>query len=888
MAPTPEQTLLAADPATDAQTLADLAHAEPELWPTIAAHPNAHPDLIEWMHEHGLAETALTVSPAPESATLKDGPGRAEIQIKAPAASTQRVSVLRAGLIAAAAFVVVLALVLVGWSSYATVSALVQGHQAAAEGSTPSSATDYRFGAAKTWQTKVKVVASASEGFAGYYARVQAYPGLWLVTWPGDDSGSGRLTEETLLGLDPDTGAVKWSISPALLECASSLAGGALVCVDIEKAALVVLDPSTGKATHSPLNGVRANSVDSIGGDIVLGYESPNATGITETVKRLAPGGRKVWEKSASCDGQLTDDGMQVSSNGARFADQVPPGSIHSHETLLLANCLVGIINLDSGVLTSDVSINWDGCYEGTPTDLDAFFFYGTDLCSSSKYPLIIARGGSTLAGMTLDTFLNSAASEQPIPTVWSADIAGASLDRNHFSGSVGVHLGSYALLASAGHLYGVDTRRGPRWEQSTEFSGDSQVVLLPIDGEKANSPVLALEADHQTIMRLDPGSGATRVSAEPAALPACPEGQTPVSFSTWDKGKGATLVCQGFARTVTVVLIVRGKTYTSASGSITPTGYRADFGGGLSVDIGLGGWAAWVVDGQTTTLHAASGGWQIGDVAARAYPAMNDKVEACPIGSYPLSLSTWHGGWLLTCGRAGATITKFVYVDGSSHGSGGAMTTQGGLSCGTAAAGVKVCVSASPAVVAFSSKGGPQTQHSVDANYVAGQRFGGAGQGTGAYGLADPAANAASQVAYLNGILQQSEAARTSVKTVIRSILHCTSTTGDVQNAQAVVEARTTELQALNSAPVDAVPGGAQLVAQLQAVLQDSLTADIQYVTAAGQVAQGQCAAGKSTYAAQQAFVTQITNEKTALANLWNGQIASQYGTPTYTQDDI
>ena len=108
------------------------------------------------------------------------------------------------------------------------------------------------------------------------------------------------------------------------------------------------------------------------------------------------------------------------------------------------------------------------------------------------------------------------------------------------------------------------------------------------------------------------------------------------------------------------------------------------------------------------------------------------------------------------------------------------------------------------------------------------------------------------------------------------------------MQSAQTVVAARTTELQALDTAPVDAVPGGAALVSQLRGVLQDSLTADQAYVTAANQVASGQCPAGRATYNSQTALIDQITNEKSAFSDAWNGQIASQYGTPTYTQDDI
>jgi hypothetical protein len=888
MAATPKQTSLAADPSTDAQTLADLAHAEPELWPTIAAHPNAYAGLIDWMHENGLSETSVDAGPETDSAQSAPNPwppaagAAAETSIALRLLASRRTKI---ALIAGAAGVVVVALLLGAWFSY---SSFVQQHGSASAGGA-SSATDYRFGAKQTWQTTVDVADPATSTSLGYYAGVQVYAGLWLVSWPGDDSGSGRLTDETVLGMDPATGTVKWTMGPGLYDCTPSLASGALLCVDTEKGSLDVLNPSTGRATDSPLNGTDVDSAGTYEGDILIGYETASAASVTDTLERVRTGGTVVWKKSATCSNSTSNVGMQFSTTDELTAEDIAMAKMQKDDALLEGPCLGGTINLDSGLINPNAGVGDDSCTQYSPfEDADGMYAYG-DPCTSEKYPLLFPRGDSTLTAVTMDAYLNDSGTDQSdFPTVWSVNLPGAKLSVNDDSGHGIAHLGAYALLASAGHLYGVDTAHGPSWEQSDAFSGDGQVALLPIDATKPNTPVLALDSDHDTIERLDPGFGAARVSAEPAALPSCPKGQTPVSFSTWDKGNGATLVCQGFGNTVTVVLIVGGKTYTSADGSITPTGYRADFGGGVSVDIGLGGWAAWVVDGGTTTLHAASSGWQIGDVHAQTLPALSDEVEACPVGTYPLSLSTWDGGWLLTCGEKASAITRFVYVDGSAHGSGHAMTAQGGQSCGTDSTGRQVCVSANPAVVMFSSKGGSQTQHSVDANYVAGKGFSGAGKGTGAYGLADPRANAASEVAYLNGILQQSQAARASVRSVVQNILKCASVQADVQTAQAVAADRTTELQALDSAPVDAVPGGSTLVAQLRAVLQDSLTADQAYVSAASQVASGQCPAGTSTYNAQTPLIAQITSEKTVFANAWNGQIASKYGTPTYTQDDI
>lgn len=69
MPATAEQSALAADPGTGAQTLANLAYVAPELWPAIAAHPNAYPALIDWMLQYGPAEEATAIgAPAATSA----------------------------------------------------------------------------------------------------------------------------------------------------------------------------------------------------------------------------------------------------------------------------------------------------------------------------------------------------------------------------------------------------------------------------------------------------------------------------------------------------------------------------------------------------------------------------------------------------------------------------------------------------------------------------------------------------------------------------------------------------------------------------------------------------------------------------------------------------
>ncbi|MHB1011262.1 MAG: variant leucine-rich repeat-containing protein, partial [Propionibacteriaceae bacterium] len=72
---TAEQLALAADPGTDAPTLAALAHAEPELWPTIAAHPNADPELVEWIRQNRLPDSTASAGTGSGASQAQTEPG---------------------------------------------------------------------------------------------------------------------------------------------------------------------------------------------------------------------------------------------------------------------------------------------------------------------------------------------------------------------------------------------------------------------------------------------------------------------------------------------------------------------------------------------------------------------------------------------------------------------------------------------------------------------------------------------------------------------------------------------------------------------------------------------------------------------------------------------
>jgi len=188
--------------------------------------------------------------------------------------------------------------------------------------------------------------------------------------------------------------------------------------------------------------------------------------------------------------------------------------------------------------------------------------------------------------------------------------------------------------------------------------------------------------------------------------------------------------------------------------------------------------------------------------------------------------------------------------------------------------------VYSSPAVVSI---GG--TQHSVDSNYFASSGGGGAGQGTGSYGVPAPDPTAQAQVQYLVGILNSSAATRTSLGQPSQDVDNCQDLPDAVAQIQVVAQNRQDLMTALNSAPVDHIPNGTQLVAQLQAALQASYNNDEAFIN----WGQAQQSSGCSQMPQDVTDTnTAAGNAKDAFCNTWNSQIAPTYNVPAFTTDQI
>lgn len=354
-----------------------------------------------------------------------------------------------------------------------------------------------------------------------------------------------------------------------------------------------------------------------------------------------------------------------------------------------------------------------------------------------------------------------------------------------------------------------------------------------------------------------------------------CPSGSSVVTWTEWNGG--ATLVCEFSSGSYRMIVASGGSIQESDDVTRTPSGYYSPL-----AEIAFGGWSLWLPDSSDSIVATSWGSPEWGDYTSDDISSA-DSIPACPSGSYPLSLSVWSGGWLLTCGTSDGLPTGFEYRDGSDSGSGGELTFAGGRYCGIASDGQSVCVSSAPSVAQVGSN-----RYTVESNYFADSGPGGPGEGTAAYGLDAPEGTAVEQVAYLVAILEKSGEARAMVNSVLAPLNACSVSSNDVQNLRILTQARTDLLAALRSTPVDQVPDGANLLAQLTNAIELSEQADYGYVAAGEQMAGGDCSGGKGTYRAAITIADQAEASKQAFVNAWNAGIAPQFGVRTFTAKDI
>lgn len=384
-------------------------------------------------------------------------------------------------------------------------------------------------------------------------------------------------------------------------------------------------------------------------------------------------------------------------------------------------------------------------------------------------------------------------------------------------------------------------------------------------------------------LARLDPADRPSTTPTVPADTPDCPSGMTAISWTQY--ADGAILLCR-LDQTYAVVFPAHPD-WVPTELNFSPGGHDVAFTNGTRVRVSLGGRVVTTEADGTVTAQPVTSAWN--DAVGRLKAFVPSDLRTCPAGSWPISLSTYQGGWLLVCGTAADAPTSMLLSAGSDVTEVGSVTYRNGGYCGTAQART-ICGYRSPAVVSVTTPDGTVTQHSADSNYFDGHGAGGTGQGNGSYGVETPDDNAKDQVRYLTEILEKSMAGRTNLQSGVDRVRTCTDLDGAISSFNDVLANRQELLDALDSAPVDAVPDGQGLTARLRDALQLSHDSDEVWLQWAQTEQANGCADGQDNPLYQQvrSMNGDVAVAKQQFLAMWNQRIAPTYHVRTFTVSQI
>lgn len=464
-------------------------------------------------------------------------------------------------------------------------------------------------------------------------------------------------------------------------------------------------------------------------------------------------------------------------------------------------------------------------------------------------------------------------------------------------------------LLVEATHLNSVSAF-DPGSSELTMFASDSGDVLWARSGAVAGGGLHTLTSapfapevetlDGIVVDNLDGAYSTDTTSSEgtfsmlrpraasaadtpPADAPACPAGMSAISWTRY--ADGAILLCRADQRYA--VVFPSHPDWQAAQLNWSGGGYEVVFSNGTAVRVSLGGTVVYTSANGAVTAQQATTSWN--NVTGQAKFAVPSDLRSCPAGSWPISLSTYKGGWLLVCGTAADAPSSMFLDTGAGIVEVGSVVYRNGGYCGSADAGT-VCGYRSPAMVSVTDARGEVTQHSVASNYFDGHGQGGAGEGNGSYGVETPKDNAKDQVRYLTQILQKSTAGRTSLQGAVDRVRRCNDVSGAISSFNDVLANRQELMDALDSTPVDAVPNGSALVASLRNALSLSHDSDQVWLQWAQAEQTNGCADGENSdlYRQVQTMNEGVATAKEDFLTLWNNQIVPSYHAPKFKTSQI
>jgi outer membrane protein assembly factor BamB len=812
------------------------------------------------------------------------------------------------------------------------------GLQLAVHGHAPGTEGAWSSGAKVVWRTRAEHHSPTTDEtrafFNGYSTRSSSAWGLTDLV--------GDVTFD-VWALDPSTGEIVWG-HPGNLDCADDEIGGLVPCLDTVPAAgtdhykdvLELVDWKTGKAkTTTALAdlGIGVSSADPsisvVSGAIIVtlpDYENTDAgmlSGLRKvvTAKISADGATALWvATSKGCED--CDAGASLAFSPAthlqhgilttRFGEAynfetgkslLPDGSYVTpvaEGVLAVAGSSAGgstILAPDS--TTVRLTTEMDGWTlvdrlppqplrltfkrqgeESAIAQVSAFDAATGTVAWTSPVELTIATMPLSIGRLSYDgqrlvilaenvlTALDASTGK----VLWSraASSDWYSLQRTK-DGTilVGGYLGSVAIDPETGlRLWDVNG------DLATATGPDGQEQLLELGGYGENqTPYVA---------RLSPANRLAQPATIPAEAPACPAGMTPISWTQY-AGGGILLCEQGEQYRV---IYSAHADWQAAELRFLDGGYEVVFANGSMVRVSLGGAVVYITEGGRVTPEAATGVWtNFGGAMSLRLPA---DVKTCPAGSWPISVSIFDGGWLLVCGTTRNQPTVMAYASGGAVADAGSVTYANGAYCAVIDD-AKICAYRAPAVVSTQTDAGT-TQVSVTSNYFDGYGQGGAGEGTGSYGVDAPDDTAKDQVRYLTQILQKSSSGRSNLDRAVAQVRRCENLNDAITTMNGVTDNRSELLTALESTPVDAVPSGSSLVDLLRRALQLSHESDLVWVQWAEAERANDCADGQDSALYHQ--VIQMNHDVAAAKDdflgQWNSQIGPAYDAPAFTRSQI
>ena len=901
--------LAVADPATKGPQLQSIAAEHPELWVPIAAHPNAYPKLLNWMQQYGdeAAKTAVASRLAADAeAAAAVAAGQPMMPLKKPS---------RKLLVAIVAGVVAVALVVAG---IIFVPRLGSGGLKV-NGDAPGSSSRL-----PTFLDGSQVLATLDHPV---YDIADASADIALLSWNTDvrqTSAIDLATGQTLWSYAGDCNGIidgQWAVCHT--GDPMDWYGGTYEWVDVSSAISVdSLDTSMlGAHTYDYVNTSQGELI--IGGDRDI-YTGDFEGHVSATIGYYKGPGKPVWTTDVQFNYEpddfydALDEGSGLLSwsavNSSYVLDEATGFLVYQDQygfPQIFANRVVYVSTFITSNTADSQRVDVPGGNPVTIHAIDNDYAYLQDFNNASHPDVVFMSDESPLSATNPSdgSTMWQSASDWPVidSMVWDGAQTAYALGDNGRVWAFDVSTGNVLWWSS---IPGYSATQGQRIYLSDSlvvvsgfidenanyqmgsafFRADNGQPLTDFNSYRASSAylvggVLVVSDDYsaQVIVPAFSDRVAALLTA-PADMPSCPTGMSVVSWTKYDTG--SVLVCAG--ATYAVILTDSAHPNLRATQlSFDPSGTMITCNNGTVIYIGAGGSVVMIDSKGQLTTHAATQAWTPG-LGQVSYPTAPDGIASCPTGTWPISLSTWNGGWLLVCGTDLATPTWLGFSDGSQQGTSSDVTATDSSYCATLDAG-RVCGYAAPALVTLTPEGGDVKQYSVDSNYFPGSGAGGTGLGTGGYGVDVPTTDSPQEQArYLEQVLQASARARSDLKSVMNHLNNKIATDQDIATLQSVVDARNQQIAVIDGAPVTALPDGQNLLSKLRQALVVSEQTDELYVQWARYIQEGDWENADATIAQWRGPAHQSDVLKQAFCTQWNRDIAPAYGVSKFSASQI